>query len=498
MSGPNSVVLITVDCLRADHVGFLGYERPTTPFLDALSQESLVFSNAIAAGVPTYYSFPAILASRYSLGLGRDVAGLAPDEPTIATTLKECGYLTAAFLAGNPYLSPRFGYDAGFDTFCDFLGENGAATGGNGLKKGSLRTRINRRLAEVCHQSDLAGSLYDELYFRYCQRFAASPPATFDTLRRYPSAEVMVNHAGDWLKGLAGRPFFLWLHLMDPHAPYYPPETALQAMGSTVGAGRARYLNSYWNRGDLGPKQLRRHRDEIIDLYDAGIRWVDTQVARLVGVMRGAGLWDSTVLALTADHGEEFLEHGGRFHSPARLTEELVRVPLLLRAPGLPPPAKTVDAPFSLLRLAPTLLDAAGAPVPAEFCGQSCWPHLQSGTAWDDTCVIESIADAADLFRAEGRLGRRMVAVRDRRCKLVFDFGSVQEQLFDLERDPGEQHPLPDGAERPLRARWLKRVQEHIVGSQADINSPSRVRARIREMELECGPSAAAADLIAV
>src|ERR1700739_3835035 len=118
---PNSLVLITVDCLRADHVGFLGYDRATTPFLDSLAKESFVFPGAIAAGVPTYYSFPAILASRYPLALGRDVIGIAPREPTIATVLKGAGYTTAAFIAGNPYLGAHFGYDQGFDKFQDFL-----------------------------------------------------------------------------------------------------------------------------------------------------------------------------------------------------------------------------------------------------------------------------------------------------------------------------------------------------------------------------------------
>src|SRR5437879_3678692 len=116
-----SLILVTVDCLRADHVGFMGYERPTTPFLDTLAAESFVFPAAIVAGAPTYYSFPAILASRYPLALGRDVIGLAPREPTLATELKQAGYATGAFLAANPYISSRFGYHNGFDVFRDFL-----------------------------------------------------------------------------------------------------------------------------------------------------------------------------------------------------------------------------------------------------------------------------------------------------------------------------------------------------------------------------------------
>src|SRR5438094_2620811 len=107
MSG-RSIVLITVDCLRADHAGFLGYHRPTTPFLDSLAAESFVFSNAFAAGVPTYYSFPAIMASRYPLALGRDLVGLPPGETTPASVLRDAAYASAGFVAANPYLSSRF------------------------------------------------------------------------------------------------------------------------------------------------------------------------------------------------------------------------------------------------------------------------------------------------------------------------------------------------------------------------------------------------------
>src|SRR5882724_4322165 len=121
MSQPRSLVLITVDCLRADHVGFMGYGRPTTPFLDSLASKSIVLCNAMVAGAPTYYSFPAIMASRYPLALGRDAIGLAPGEPTIVSALNQIGYETAAFVAGNPYLAKQFGYAEGFNVFRDFL-----------------------------------------------------------------------------------------------------------------------------------------------------------------------------------------------------------------------------------------------------------------------------------------------------------------------------------------------------------------------------------------
>ncbi len=118
-----NLILVTVDCLRADHLGCYGYPLATTPFLDRLSLEGWRFERAVVAGTPTYYSFPAILASRYPLSLGRNVVGLAPGEATLASSLRQAGYATAAWIAGNPYLSHRDRYHQGFDQAEDFLAD---------------------------------------------------------------------------------------------------------------------------------------------------------------------------------------------------------------------------------------------------------------------------------------------------------------------------------------------------------------------------------------
>src|ERR1700733_10535121 len=226
-----SLILVTVDCLRADHVGFLGYSRPVTPFLDSLAENSLVFSEAIVAGAPTYFSFPGIIASRSPLALGRDILGIAPGEPTIASALQQAGYSTGAFLAGNPYLSTRFGYHQGFDTFRDFLD---SALPGDSPHNPAAQTgasSLNLRLQRASRRTDLTAKAYDELYFWYCQLRTRKETASIDRLRRYPAADVIVDQARSWLSGLGDEPFFLWLHLMDPHHPYYPPSEALSALG---------------------------------------------------------------------------------------------------------------------------------------------------------------------------------------------------------------------------------------------------------------------------
>jgi arylsulfatase A-like enzyme len=485
MSTPLSMVLVTVDCLRADHVGFMGYERPTTPFLNSLASESFVVPNAIVGGVPTYYSFPAILASRHPLAVGRDLIGLAPGETSLPSYLKQSGYATAAFLAANPYLSARFGYDQGFDTFCDFLEQDltpaGAAS--NGANSNRFRVRLNRTLQRFSHNLGPVGTLYDELYFQYCQRVTPSAPS-LDSLRPYPSADTIVDHAEEWLGAARPSPFFLWLHLMDPHAPYYPDEEAQHSIGiPQVSPWHAQYLNCYWNRSDIGPNRLRHHREAVVQLYDAGIRWVDIQMARLVKRLKSLQLWDRCAFVLTADHGEEFLEHGARFHAAWSMKEELIRVPLLARVPGVSG-REVTRKPFSHVDLGPTLLDAMGLPVPSEFLGRSYWREWQHQEDWAQPAIVES-AECSNPNRRESRLSARVLCVRDIRHKLVLRYGSGEEQLFDLQSDPDERRPLPTDAEKPLRRRLLAHACEHIHRARRLDSLEHELRAHLRELRAE-------------
>jgi arylsulfatase A-like enzyme len=476
-----SLILITVDCLRADHVGFLGYEWPTTPFLDTLSEESIVFFNAIVAGTPTYFSFPGIMASRHPLALGREIVGLASHEPTLAKVFQDEMYATAAFVAGNPYLTPRFGYHTGFDVFRDHIDSELEATPSERHTTSGL-TKLNQRLSALAKKNGMLRAVYDELYFEYCQRTASAPAESLDRLRRFPSADVIVDEACSWLAQHGDEPFFLWLHLMDAHSPYYPQQAALQQLGSPLlSASQARYTNSFWNRGDLASSRLESRRKDVLTLYDAGIRWVDSQIARLVDTLRNSNRWNDCVLAVTADHGEEFLDHGGRFHAPSNLHEELVRVPLLLHVPHSRSSTK-VQSPFSLVDLAPTLLECVGMSPPASFRGSSCWPDIKSSDASNDFVISESIAQCTNPFRAESRMGNRGLAVRNSRFKLMMNFGAGDECLFDLQNDPGESHPVPLTSEKRVRSQLLEIAHLHIAESITRRESDLLLSARIHEI----------------
>jgi len=281
-------------------------------------------------------------------------------------------------------------------------------------------------------------------------------------------------------------PVFLWLHLMDPHSPYYPTPAALESMGAgKMTPFRARYLNSYWNRSDLGRRRLSRHRDEIIALYDAGIRWVDTQMSRLVDALRGSNRWNECIFAFTADHGEEFLDHRGRYHPPAALMEELIHVPLLLRVPGTAPTKALSKSPFSHLHLAPTLLDAAGVSAPDSFQGHTHWQQVREGGNWEHPAISECVASCSNPFRSDSRLGPRVLAVREARYKLLLHFNPQVEQLYDLEADPLEQSPVPVGAEKAVGRRLLEAARDHLRRSTSDRDPQARLRSRLRDLQLE-------------
>jgi arylsulfatase A-like enzyme len=399
--------------------------------------------------------------------------------------LKGAGYATAAFSAANPYISSRFGYEQGFDTFRDFLEcdpvppqcESNAENGNR------WAARLNRKLQAARSTLGPLGSIYDDLYFQYCQR--TTPVAgSLDALRRFPAADVIVDHACSWLSSVGNVPCFLWLHLMDPHSPYYPKDAALALMeDGPVTPFRARYLNSYWNRSDVGAGRLARHRDEIVALYDAGIRWVDTQMARLIESMRESKRWENCIFAFTADHGEEFLDHSGRYHPPSRLTEELVHVPLLLRVPGVAKREVTKSS-FSMLHLAPTLLQATKLSAPAAFQGRSFWEQLQRGGDFD-VAITECVADCTNPFRREKRVGPRLLSVRESRFKLVLQFDPVGEHLYDLEEDPSESAPLASTAMRPVRRRLLEIARDHLRRSREHLDWKMRVQSRLRELQLE-------------
>jgi arylsulfatase A-like enzyme len=294
----SNLILITIDSLRADHVEFLGYSRPTTPCLGQLAAEGMVLENTIVAGFPTYHSFPTIMAGRYPLAMGRDTVGLAPGEPTLASILQNAGYVTAAFVAGNPYVSRWSGYHLGFNTFDDFLNSPGSASSSSehlSTLSQKARRLLHHGLRNLVCRFPGGRTLYNELYFWWGVRVKSKPyrNGNWEAWRRFPSATALTDHALTWLENETRRPFFLWLHFMDAHRPYLPSTEALHAIKrEDLTPQRCFELYNLWIRADISNKRRVRYREDSIALYDASIRWIDEQIGRLLEALKKKNLWN--------------------------------------------------------------------------------------------------------------------------------------------------------------------------------------------------------------
>ena len=283
-----SVLLISIDTLRADHLGCYGYNRDSTPTIDALAKQSAKFERAFAPVPLTLPSHAALLTGTYPFYNGvRDQPGfrLPDDIPTLAEYFSRAGYATAAVL-GSPVLSRRFGLSRGFGEYDDRFGASTVKT-----------------------------------------------EAGLPTVKR--PAESVARLALAWLDcRTPGKSYFLWLHFYDPHLPYGAPEPF-----------RSRFSSQP---------------------YDGEIAYADSALATLFAGLRRRGLYDSTVIALTADHGEGLGDHGESTHGYF-LYDSTLRVPLLVK----PAPARATEVRTSvgLVDLAPTLLRLAGISVPPTMQG---------------------------------------------------------------------------------------------------------------------------------
>ncbi len=477
---PN-LVLITIDCLRADHTGWHGYPRATTPFLDQLAAQGMVLENAIAAGLPTYFSFPTILAGRYPLTKGRDFTGLTASEATLASTLNDAGYATGAFVAGNPYAARWAGYAQGFDTFEDWLqpinSDETRTADSNDAKTIGHLTRINEQLRRWAERVPGGRRAYDDLYFRYTLRVRAREyqQRGWERWRAFPSAETVTTRALEWVTQQTHKPFFLWVHYMDAHRPYFPSD------GQTVLAPQQAFEHyNFWIRKDVTAAQRVGRLTKELALYDAAIRDVDREIQRLADLLQAQGQWDKMLLAVTADHGEAFLEQGESDHDPVMLHQALTHVPLLIHGQGLK--AQCMPFVFSQIDLAPTLLDFLDVPSPLSFAGTSRAAELRTSKEWKAIAITEVVHGRTRDQILRGRAMRaapRLMSAQTERAKIVLDFSVSRIEFYDLANDPAEEKPLPIESQRKQAVELLRALRDHLKRQCAQPYSRSALDIRL-------------------
>jgi arylsulfatase A-like enzyme len=419
----SNILLITVDTLRADHLSAYGYPRKTSPALDALAASGVRFDQAHVQWPKTTPSFASIFTATYAKdnGIVR-VAGqpVSCQFEMLAEVLKRQGYSTHAVIA-NAAVGSDFSFDQGFDTFIETW--------------------------KLPHGAD------------------GADPNRAEAVTRL--AEGLLDKIGK--SGKSGKPYFLWVHYLDPHGPYTPPGEWRDKFQGDDHFDLSQKITLYPKKRQqmtgIGTEQVLDGHDDLafyLARYDAEIAYTDSQIGALLTEMKKRGLMQKTLTAFTADHGESLGEHAYYFDHGRFGFETCLRVPLLLHYPGVIAP-RIDRQPAELVGLAPTILEAAGVPLPGGVWkqGRSLTPRLR-GLAKDDP------AAPAYAFSEAGweNHDKWQKVVVDGRFKLIYaqtlpdqrwiGGEGVRFTLYDLQNDPGETHNVAD--QFPQDAERLKKA----------------------------------------
>lgn len=423
-SSVENVILITIDALRADHCGFVGYDGETTPFLDNVASESAVFEQAFSNGPGTPISFSSLFSSTYPLTYG-GYEKLAAERPALSAHLKREGIRTAG-IHSNPYLSRHFGYDRGFDYFDDSFEEDS-----DSLRRKFMET-FRREVGGLLSRSDLAYNVARRIYIS----------VTSDS-KPYVDAGDTTDKAIEWLSNNDSDQFFLWLHYLEPHGPYDPPA---EYMSKDVSDQRRESLNGHLKRNDTDLSD--RELEDINALYDAEIRYADAAIERLFSELERTGLLSETAVILTADHGEEFLDHGELAHQP-KLYDELLHVPLVTRFPD--GESKRIEQPVELMSIAPTIVESLGVEPCEPFEGQSLLSEF------DNRPIISEVSNPPAILNVDSRFRKR--ACRHDGWKLIVDESADEIELYDITNDPAETTDRSDEQDEVV-----DELREHLDG----------------------------------
>ena len=397
---PLNVVLITIDTLRADHLGAYGYRRPTSPRIDALARSGALFEHAYTFWPKTRGSFVMMMTGRRPSvnGYSKTHPILVDFNPTLSSVLKGAGYETTA-LVDNPNLAARHGYSKGFD-------------------------RYRETWEEKALDSEMART-----------RAITAEAVAFLRERRSES------------------PFLLWLHYVNPHAPYTPPPPHDTAFMDAQASSSRRLPVVPGFHGGLPKQWAVKGQDRLgyyVAQYDGEIAAVDQEVGAVVDALASGRLAGETVVVLTSDHGESLGEHDYYFDHGEDLFEPSMAIPLIVVMPGAPAGVRS-RALASTLDLVPTVLDLLKVSYPPDLAGVSLLAEAKG----------QASGAAARLF---GQNERNLTATWDERYRLVATPSDAGEQtaFYDRVADPGETRDVSRGNPEVLRTarRELSLFQE--------------------------------------
>lgn len=456
-----NLILITCDALRADYLGLYCNNRKISPHIDRLGGKSIVFDQAFSTGPNTPSSFPSLFTGSHPESYGQVSYGnLLEHRRPIAEILQNERYVTGAFHS-NPYLSQIFGYDRGFDFFSDQCAE------ANGTRHSSMFNLLGRELIRSLHsQTPFApfirflnksiGILKRfENFFHFLMRYGIQAYSI------YARASEVTEEAKKFITSHMKETFFLWVHYMDPHTPLLPPTSYIEKIDGFEISRRdclELYRKQVSKKHDLSDHEI----EKLKALYSAEIQYVDEEVGHFIEYLETNNLIENTTIALTADHGEEFNEHGDLLHKE-KLYDELLHVPLLVWDPDLKP--KRIRTPVSLIDLSPTLLHLLDVEIPQEMQGHSLLPLIK-GESRSRSKIISEVVHTERWNLPSSSI---KIALRDEQWKLIHN-RLVSDELYNLKEDPKETVNLIN-EEKQVARKMLKTLRQHLAS-----RDPSKLR----------------------
>ena len=391
------VVLISIDTLRRDHLSLYGYPRRTTPGLEGLAREAVVFEDAVSTSSWTLPAHASLLTSTFPPvhGASSSKAGLSAEWPGLPRLLRDAGFFTQAMVT-HVYLSKEYGFGEGFDR--------------------------HRYLPET-------------------------------------RAKEVTDQAVRFLEARGDSDFFLFLHYYDPHWHYDPPAPYDRAFDPTYQGEATGIWWDFKELGadSIDPKDLHH----IQALYDGEILYTDREVERLFQEMKRLGVFENALVVVTSDHGEEFLDHGQWEHQKTLYEEQLripliIKFPNVLKGPNGATGSRRVNGQVSLVDVAPTVLDALGVPSPLTFEGRSLLAAARGGEsaegeAWAET--EHTIDGSRKIAVRRGASGTKSI--------FTMKQSGLEIELFDLGRDPREKKRLDaEGSRSALESRLAAYLAE--------------------------------------
>ena len=433
------IFLITVDCLRADYVGCIS-GCSLTPNIDRFARDSVVFTRAFSNGPATTQSFTAILTSTYFLIHG-DMS-LSPHFTTLARVLSNNGFRTVAFHS-NPFLSRKLGWDNGFNEFYDFM---------DVVKIPSAAViRLDRSAKLIGAISKITGPFIRNKRLQSILRTVYYTRSNLEI--PYVEGRELNNNVIKWINQHKEKKFFLWMHYMDPHRPYIPPNYS-QYFGSRREALMFDIsIHSRIMRGDVSKGEL----EKLKWLYAKEVEYVDKCIGEFLDFLEQLNILESSLIILTADHGEPFMEHKKIEHNYDIIYNEAIHVPLIIY--GLTDDHRTINDNAQLLDVPPTIVDALGIKKPKDFIGKSLiriWKEKQG-------CgPIFSESAKPDLINLTYDTRKKVISCITEDWKLIINEFWDTIELYNINKDFREKNNLAE-SELEVVKRLTTIIQNHLA-----------------------------------